>query len=161
MHMQDSEEFMRLYEPIQDEALRYARRRCKNREGAEDLLQGSVEEALLKFNSFEGDKSFRAWLFQFIYNQHGDRIRKIKIEDAYKLYADETQVESPEHRALQRAEIANAMKCLTPIESESVKLFYFKDIPQQKIAERLDCTLKAIERRLSRARQKMKPHLSL
>ena len=136
--------------------MKHTRRLCGNRQDAEDLLQDSIEKGLLNFDSYKCGEPFRDWFFRIITNNHKDSIKHSDVEIRHGVYTERTSAESPERRVLDRAEIAEAMKHLTPAEREAVSLFYFKNMPQRIIADKLNCTLKAVERRLDRARKKMK-----
>jgi len=149
--------------------LNYIYRMLKNREDAEDALQETYLKVYNSLKNFEGNSSFKTWLYRIATNVCLDKIRKDKKvnsqslsqtteEGEYELQIpDETY--SPEISANKSA----AMKALTDavekLSSEHRTVVTLRDmqgLSYDEIAEATQSTIGTVKSRLSRARLQLK-----
>lgn len=128
---------------------------------AEEILEETLISAQESFSFFEGRSSFLTWLCGIANHEIADFYRKRKIKTLLfshfpfleniisgALSADE----SLEKQEL-RKEVKKVLSCLTEGYGEILRLKYYQGLSMAEIARRLRTTVKAVESRLSRARQ--------
>jgi RNA polymerase sigma-70 factor (ECF subfamily) len=133
---------------------RYARALIGDRDGADDLVQDTLERAVRKFHLWRpGD--LRAWLFSIMHNVFVNQLKARKV--AYEVEIDDSiaapmsSVTSTDLMDLDRALLA-----LSPDQREVVLLVALEDMTYAEVARSLGIPIGTVMSRLSRARDKLR-----
>jgi RNA polymerase sigma-70 factor (ECF subfamily) len=133
---------------------RYARALVGDREGADDLVQDTLERAVRKFHLWRpGD--LRAWLFSIMHNVFVNQLKARKV--AYEIEVDDSiaapmsSVTSTDLMDLDRALLA-----LSPDQREVVLLVALEDMTYAEVARAIGIPIGTVMSRLSRARDKLR-----
>jgi RNA polymerase sigma-70 factor, ECF subfamily len=133
---------------------RYARALIGDREGADDLVQDTLERAVRKFHLWRpGD--LRAWLFSIMHNVFVNQLKarkvgyEVEIDDS--IAAPQSSVTSTDLMDLDRA-----LAALSPDQREVVLLVALEDMTYAEVARALGVPIGTVMSRLSRAREKLR-----
>lgn len=155
----DSDGIKELYNKYSRQVYIYAFSLCKNRHFAEDLMQEAFVKAMLSLECSHGN--VQAWLFRVCRNLWIDHVRKskhlsnieidnIQIEDSSSGFLDDI-IRTEEALKMYRTIISMSHSL-----SEVLILYYYLELPQNKIAEILSMSNGAVRTLLYRARNKLK-----
>jgi len=147
---------MRLYEPHREPALAYACRLCGNIDDARDLLQESLEAALVAFDSLHNAGSFKPWFFHILRNRCINRAHRLKLAHRFTLEINPNSDAGFDEQTVERAKLLNALSGLSPEEREALILFEVEDFPIRDIAHIQRRSVPAIKYRLRRGREKLR-----
>lgn len=132
---------------------------------AEDLAQDAMVSVWRRAGSFDRAKAKGStWIFVIARNAWIDRLRREKVELAYRAGLDdpeESHDEAPDEAAvrLQTEEhIAAALEMLSEEQRQVVRLSFFEERPHSEIAERLNLPLGTVKSRLRLALTKLRVH---
>jgi RNA polymerase sigma-70 factor, ECF subfamily len=132
---------------------------------AEDLAQDAMVNIWRRAGSFDPNKAKAStWIFVIARNAWIDRLRREKVELAYRAFVDQPEEsgdESPEDaavRAQSEERISAALLALSEEQRQVVQLSFFEDRPHSEIAERLDLPLGTVKSRLRLALMKLRAH---
>lgn len=132
---------------------------------AEDLAQDAMVSVWRRAGSYDPAKAKGStWIFVIARNAWIDRLRREKVELAYRAGVDnpeESSGEAPDEAAvrLQTEEyIAAALQTLSEDQRHVVRLSFFEDRPHSEIAERLSLPLGTVKSRLRLALIKLRAH---
>ena len=133
---------------------RYARALVGDRDGADDLVQDTLERAVRKFHLWRpGD--LRAWLFSIMHNVFVNQLKARKIASDVEI--DETfaapvsSVTSLDLQDLQRA-----LGTLAPEQREVVLLVALEDMSYADVSRALGIPMGTVMSRLSRGRERLR-----
>lgn len=155
----DSDGIKELYNIYSRQVYIYAFSLCKNRHLAEDLMQEAFVKAMLSLECSHGN--VEAWLYRVCRNLWIDHVRKskhlsdvdienIQIEDSSSGFLDNII------RTEGALKMHNNIISMSPIFREVLILYYYLELPQNKIAEVLNMSNGAVRTLLYRARNKLK-----
>ncbi len=153
------DELVRLY---QRRAMRIAVRMLGNADEAAEAVQSGFVKAYLSIKKLREPKRFEAWFFRIIANTAISqrraakcRAEKIKVagSDGRKRAFSPEEKEAGEEL---REAIQRAMSKLSKKEAKAIALFGIEDLPQEKVAEIMGCSAKAVKWHVFKARQKLK-----
>ena len=137
---------------------RYARALVGDRDGADDLVQDTLERAVRKFHLWRpGD--LRAWLFSIMHNVFVNQLKARKIASDVEI--DETfaapvsSVTSLDLQDLQRA-----LGTLAPEQREVVLLVALEDMSYADVSRALGIPMGTVMSRLSRGRERLRRAMS-
>lgn len=132
---------------------------------AEDLAQDVMVSLWRRANSFDPTKAKAStWIFVVARNAWIDRLRREKVELAYRetlIEVDESTDERPDdasERVETEAQMQAAMALLSEDQRHVVRLSFFEDRPHSEIAERLSLPLGTVKSRLRLALIKLRAH---
>jgi RNA polymerase sigma-70 factor (ECF subfamily) len=132
---------------------------------AEDLAQDAMIAVWRRAASFDAAKAKAAtWMFVIARNAWIDRLRREKVELAYRGYveAPEASDEETPDEAMVRAQTEEQMQAALALLSEEqrqvVQLAFYEDSPHSEIAVRLDLPLGTVKSRLRLALNKLRAH---
>ena len=168
----DVESFEQLISPYTKQLLNYIFRMLKNREDAEDALQDTYIKVYNSLKSFQGNSSFRTWLYKVATNVCLDHLRKQKNTANVSLnqttpdgeyefqISDDTY--SPEVSAKRKAAfnaLNTAMNKLEEDQRQAVSLRDIHGLSYDEIAQVTDTTIGTVKSRINRARQALRKFL--
>ena len=133
---------------------RYARALVGDRDGADDLVQDTLERAVRKFHLWRpGD--LRAWLFSIMHNVFVNQLKArriapdVEIDDTFP--APSSPVTSMDLQDLQRA-----LGTLAPEQREVVLLVALEDMSYADVSRALGIPMGTVMSRLSRGRERLR-----
>ena len=133
---------------------RYARALIGDREGADDLVQDTLERAVRKFHLWKpGD--LRAWLFSIMHNVFVNQLKARKI--AYEIEVDES-IAAPMSSvtATDLMDLDRALAAISPDQRVVVLLVALEDMTYAEVARALGIPIGTVMSRLSRGREKLR-----
>ncbi|HSJ98637.1 MAG TPA: RNA polymerase sigma factor [Myxococcota bacterium] len=133
---------------------RYARALVGERDGADDLVQDTLERAVRKFHLWRpGD--LRAWLFAIMHNVFVNHLRSrriapdVEIDDSFP--ASVPGATGDDIRDLQRA-----LAALAPEQREVLLLVALEDMSYAEVSRALGIPMGTVMSRLSRGRERLR-----
>ena len=133
---------------------RYARALVGDRDGADDLVQDTLERAVRKFHLWRpGD--LRAWLFSIMHNVFVNQLKSrkipadVEIDDTFA--APMSTVSRMDVMDLQRA-----LGTLAPEQREVVLLIALEDMSYADVSRALGIPMGTVMSRLSRGRERLR-----
>lgn len=145
----------------------FVRRYVGDADAAVDIVQESFVSAWRALGRFDGRRTFAVWLRAIALNKCRDRSRRRTVR---RLILGETDDQSPEARAQpdpnptgesrvltaeRRATLQRAIDRLPEKLKEPLLLTYFDELSQQEAADVLGVSVKTVETRVYRARQRL------
>ena len=133
---------------------RYARALVGDREGADDLVQDTLERAVRKFHLWRpGD--LRAWLFSIMHNVFVNQLKARKI--AYEVEIDDT-IAAPisSVTSTDLMDLDRALCAISPDQREVVLLIALEDMTYAEVGRALGIPIGTVMSRLSRGREKLR-----
>jgi RNA polymerase sigma-70 factor (ECF subfamily) len=132
---------------------------------AEDLAQDVMVSIWRRAASYDPAKAKAStWIFVIARNAWIDRLRREKVELAYRSTTpavEESDEESPDAAAIRlqsEAQIQAALQSLSEEQKQVVRLSFFEDRTHSEIAERLSLPLGTVKSRLRLALIKLRAH---
>lgn len=140
---------------------RYARALTGRTDGADDLVQDTLERALEKWRFWRLGSELRPWLFAIMHNLYVDGLRR----DTRVEYRAEDDLPLPAQRGEQtdRLELRDLDRALAqlPVEQREVLLMVaLEEFSYAEVARALDIPQGTVMSRLSRARSRLKAVLA-
>ena len=133
---------------------RYARALIGDREGADDLVQDTLERAVRKFHLWRpGD--LRAWLFSIMHNVFVNQLKARKI--MYEVEIDDS-IAAPMSTVTgtDLMDLERALGALSPEQREVVLLIALEDMTYAEVGRALGIPIGTVMSRLSRGRDKLR-----
>ncbi len=145
-----------------DKLRQFARKLCRNKDEAEDLLQATVLRALEKRHLFEEGTDLFAWTSKMMFNLFATQYRRrVKFETQYdceELIKSQSVDASQEKKAeLQR--VGEALKTLSEDHRDVLIMVCVHGMAYEQVAGNLNIPVGTVRSRLSRAREKLKVQL--
>ena len=133
---------------------RYARALIGDREGADDLVQDTLERAVRKFHLWRpGD--LRAWLFSIMHNVFVNQLKARKI--AYEVEIDDNfAAPIPTATPMDLMDLDRALGLISPEQREVVLLVALEDMTYAEVARALGVPIGTVMSRLSRGRERLR-----
>ena len=133
---------------------RYARALVGDREGADDLVQDTLERAVRKFHLWRpGD--LRAWLFSIMHNVFINQLKARKIAPHVEL--DESlSAPIPSVTRADVMDLQRALATLAPEQREVVLLVALEDMSYADVSRALGIPMGTVMSRLSRGRERLR-----
>ena len=135
---------------------RYARALVGDRGAADDLVQDTLERALVKFHLWRPGSDLRAWLFAIMHNVHVNHVRARRELAPLDDETLEIPVRATQEVALQGRDLGRAVAQLPDGQREVLLLVVLEDMSYQDVAEALGIPIGTVMSRLSRAREKVR-----
>jgi RNA polymerase sigma-70 factor, ECF subfamily len=138
---------------------RYARALVGDRDGADDLVQDTLERAVRKFHLWRpGD--LRAWLFSIMHNVFVNQLKARKI--APQVEIDEAMIAAhiPTVDRVDILDLERALLCLAPQQREVVLLVALEDMTYADVSSSLGIPIGTVMSRLSRGRERLRKLMS-
>jgi RNA polymerase sigma-70 factor, ECF subfamily len=134
---------------------RYARALVGDREGADDLVQDTLERAVRKFHLWRpGD--LRAWLFSIMHNVFVNQLKARRI--APEVDIDEASIAAPipSVTAIDVSDVQRALAVLAPEQREVLLLVALEDMTYADVSRALGIPIGTVMSRLSRGRERLR-----
>jgi len=134
---------------------RYARALVGDRDGADDLVQDTLERAVRKFHLWRpGD--LRAWLFSIMHNVFVNQLKARRI--APEVDIDEASIAAPIPTAttIDVGDVERALSCLAPEQREVLLLVALEDMTYADVSRALGIPIGTVMSRLSRGRERLR-----
>lgn len=142
------------YEAQYDKIYRYCYFKVNNATVAEDITQETFLRFLESDQYREQGKSLN-YLYTIARNLCIDEARK----RVWQELPEELAEEGPEEQLIERIEIQQAIKKLTPTEQELMLLRYVNEVPVKDICELYECSRFALNRRLKQVIKKLRGYM--
>jgi RNA polymerase sigma-70 factor (ECF subfamily) len=134
---------------------RYARALVGDRDGADDLVQDTLERAVRKFHLWRpGD--LRAWLFSIMHNVFINQLKARKI--APEVEIDEATIAAPipTVTSVDVLDLQRSLQSLAPEQREVLLLVALEDMTYAEVSTALGIPIGTVMSRLSRGRERLR-----
>jgi len=134
---------------------RYARALVGDRDGADDLVQDTLERAVRKFHLWKpGD--LRAWLFSIMHNVFVNQLKARKIAPEVELDDMQIAAHVPTVNSVDVIDLQRGLLTLAPEQREVVLLVALEDMTYADVSRALGIPIGTVMSRLSRGREKLR-----
>ena len=138
---------------------------CADRFDADDLYQDTWLKAYRKFNLYNTEKPFEAWVTGICVNTYRDYLRKKKIRDLFDIFdtndeKDKFLNDIPDKVKADYTELHWAINKLPEKLRVTIILFYFYDMKEKQVAESLGIPVGTVKSRLNQAKKSLRKELS-
>lgn len=134
---------------------RYARALVGDRDGADDLVQDTLERAVRKFHLWRpGD--LRAWLFSIMHNVFVNQIKSRKIGLDVEIDEETLAARIPTVTGTDVMDLQRALRGLAPEQREVVLLVALEDMSYADVSRALGIPIGTVMSRLSRGRERLR-----
>lgn len=148
-----------LFERHHRDVYRYFLRMLRHKALSEDLVQEVFLKMLRKANSFRGEGTFRAWMFNIALNVARDHLRKAKRQDTEdlsdegmeQLLTDDRSAEQSAAGKQKVTQVLQAMAKLPAAMQEVIWLGRFEFDNYEDLGQALNCNAGAARVRMHRA----------
>jgi RNA polymerase sigma-70 factor (ECF subfamily) len=138
---------------------RYARALVGDRDGADDLVQDTLERAVRKFHLWRpGD--LRAWLFSIMHNVFVNQLKARKIAPQVEIDEATIAAHIPTVDRVDILDLERALLCLAPQQREVVLLVALEDMTYADVSRSLGIPIGTVMSRLSRGRERLRKLMS-
>ena len=134
---------------------RYVRFNISSKADSDDVLQEVWLAAYRQFDKLKNKSSFKPWVIG---------IARHKVKDYFRSRRDTLDIdELPESELVQSryglveySPVHETIECLSENDKQILRLYYFENMPQNEIADRLSIPLGTVKSRLNTARRNFK-----
>jgi len=134
---------------------RYARALVGDRDGADDLVQDTLERAVRKFHLWKpGD--LRAWLFSIMHNVFVNQLKARKVAPTVEIDEAVIAAHVPTVTSVDVLDMQRALLTLAPEQREVVLLIALEDMTYADVSRALGIPIGTVMSRLSRGREKLR-----
>ena len=147
-----------LIEPLIPALRRYAYALVRDHTTADDLVQDTLERALLHWSSRRNDSDLRAWLFTILRNLHVGRHRQaLRRGTVVEIDEDELpETAAGQDIVLETRDVLAALDQLPEEQKSLLLLVGVEDFSYEEAARVLDVPIGTVMSRLSRARRRLR-----
>ena len=135
---------------------RYARALVGDRARADDLVQDTLERALVKFHLWRRGSDLRAWLFTVMHNVQVNQVRASRDHAMLDDDGDERAVAPTQGAALEIRDLERALALIPSEQREVLLLIALEDMSYAEVANALGIPIGTVMSRLSRVREKLR-----
>ena len=137
---------------------RFARWLTRDANGADDLVQATLERALIRWGSRRDDTALRAWLFTIAYRQFIDDTRRARRHALIlELLGRSAPTEQPSvEREVAAQSVVQAMERLPDEQRHLLLWVSVEGLSYREVASLLDVPIGTVMSRLSRARSALR-----
>lgn len=154
--------FVRLVRPELPGAYRLAGFLLRDAVDAEDATQDALEKAWQAWPKLRETDRFGAWFDRIVVNVCRDRLRHrrgLRVLELDDEMAIPPHARDPFRDALARDEVGRLVRTLPPDQQVVVALRFWRDLPLEEIAQRLDLPLGTVKSRLHYAMRALRKDL--
>ena len=136
---------------------RFVRFKICVKEDADDILQNVYITAMQKFNQLKNKESFKAWIISIARNKCNDYFReKAKVLELPVEELLETKLMPGRQGFTEIKSVQETLEKLGGKEKQILYLYFWKEMTQEEIAEKLGIPLGTVKSRLHTAKKKFK-----
>jgi len=139
---------------------RYARALTRDASQADDLVQDTLERALLKLDLWRPGSDLRAWLFTLMHNLFVNRVRTGRLQETELDEARDIPVSGGQMEALALRDIHTALGRLPAEQREVILLVGLEQFGYAEAARILGVPVGTVMSRLSRGRERLRQLLT-
>lgn len=140
---------------------RYARALMRSREHADDLVQDCLERAWSRIHTWRPGSDLRAWLFTILHNLYVNQVRGYQRAPLLvTLEGTDPPSSGYEEEPGALRDLEAGLAALPPEQREVLLLVGLEQMSYEEIATVLGIPLGTVMSRLSRARERLRSHLS-
>ena len=157
-------EFHRLIEQQIPRLRRYARALTRNRDRSDDLVQNTLERALVKEGFWQPGTNLRAWLFTIMHNEHVNTVRRDSREAAgidIERVSGTLSATTDPSASRQMIELDRALARLPLEQRQVILLVGLEGMSYNETAEILSIPVGTVRSRLSRGRDGLRKLLGM
>ena len=147
--------FLRLADDHLDAAYRLARAILRDSTDAQDATHDAFEQAWRKWSSLRDPTRFEPWFDRILVNTCRDRLRSGRRQPTDISAEVAIAPGDPYGQAHDRDLLASAIAALSPDHRVVVALRYYRDLPVEEIAHRLDIPSGTVQSRLHYALKRL------
>ena len=122
-----------------------------------DAIQETIVKAFSKIDTLKNDKYARTWLIRILINECYNLVRKSRKFISFEDLEDRLEMES--EKSKDYSELYAAVNSLKEELRLPVILYYIEDFSVREIAQILEISEGAVQKRLARARGKLRQEL--
>ncbi len=138
---------------------RYARALVGDRDGADDLVQDTLERAVRKFHLWRpGD--LRAWLFSIMHNVFVNQLKARKIAPEVEIDENAIAAHIPTANSVDILDLQAALLRLPAEQREVVLLIALEDMSYADVSRALGIPIGTVMSRLSRGRERLRNYMA-
>jgi RNA polymerase sigma-70 factor (ECF subfamily) len=156
--------FEKLYNEYYFRVFRYAWKKVRNSDDAEDLTQNAFIYCYQRYEEYDERRaSFGTWIFLVlnsrIKNYFRDKKCNVHIDEIIEILPDETDFDHAIELEEMRIKLLNALKTCTLVQARIVQYRYFHKQSIRDISLCMGLSEANVRTQLSRAIKKMRAHL--
>jgi len=126
-----------------------------DRDGADDLVQDTLERAVRKFHLWRpGD--LRAWLFSIMHNVFVNQLKGRKVSPSVEIDEEMIAAHIPTVDSVDVLDLERALVRLAPEQREVVLLVALEDMSYAEVSKALGIPIGTVMSRLSRGRERLR-----
>ena len=151
------DEFEALLDAEKISVERFVRFKINSKADADDILQEVYITAYQKFTQLKNRDSFKAWIISIARNKCNDYFRRIAnqfeipLEELTELHQSDSRYGTAEINL-----VRDTIELLGDKDKQILYLFFWKEMPQAEIAEKLNVPIGTVKSRLHTAKQNFK-----
>ena len=137
----------------------YALRLCRNRNDAEDLVQSTLERAIVKAHQFRQNSDLRLWLFSILHNLFLSGTRRERSRRTLEsVWRESVPVSAPgeQESHVGHSELMTALDRLPEAQRQVVLLVSVEGFTTDQVAALLDLPVGTVRSRLARGRDSLR-----
>jgi RNA polymerase sigma-70 factor (ECF subfamily) len=146
---------------LMPQLLGFARKLCKNFDGAEDLVQETAAKAWQSRSSFQPDTILRAWIFTILRNQYYTNCRKTWRQLPWNDAMADTLATAPNEQtaAIELSDAVRAIATMPKPQGDALLIVGAGGSSYEDAAAMCGCTTGTVKSRVSRGRRALKDML--
>ena len=130
-----------------------------NREGADDLVQDTLERALAHWHLRRNQGNLRGWLYTILYNRFLSDQHRVRRRAPHDALSEETElpgIDGGQHSVLEHRDLLRAFAALPEEQRAVLLLVGVEDLSYQEAARVLGVPIGTVMSRLSRGRERLR-----
>lgn len=130
-----------------------------DREGADDLVQDTLERALSHWHLRRNQGNVRGWLYTILYNRFLSNQHRARRRGPHDALTEETElpgIDGGQHSALEHRDLLRAFAALSQEQRVVLLLVAVEDVSYQEAARLLGVPIGTVMSRLSRGRERLR-----
>jgi RNA polymerase sigma-70 factor, ECF subfamily len=130
-----------------------------DREGADDLVQDTLERALSHWNLRRNQGNLKGWLYTILYNRFLSNQHRVWRRGPHDVLTEETEllgIDGGQHSVLEHRDLLRAFAALPEEQRAVLLLVGVEDLSYQDAARVLGVPIGTVMSRLSRGRERLR-----
>ena len=130
-----------------------------DREGADDLVQDTLERALSHWHLRRSQGNLRGWLYTILYNRFLSDRHRVRRRATHDVLTEQTElpgIDGGQHSVLEHRDLLRAFAALPEEQRAVLLLVGVEDLSYQEAARVLGVPIGAVMSRLSRGRERLR-----